>query len=300
MMDINRPVPWIPDDSFDFEFMLDNNETVSYMKDEMEDPSSKIAENYGPVMSEAQVGNDGGAVLEVPTTGGNRFRGFSSKCKENNIRSSTCRHPFMKANFNAPRKKQVTIKDETTIELVASQRMPTQLLPPNLPSNSKRKLLVHLKNEKKDHTFASKRAFPVAGDHGMDGQVSEQPCSQPSTPIKMQLGNLGGAKVESGSKLIQPKSLGTHLSKVSCQTTCSNARVSLHGEDGSDACIILDRFEPSGAEMCPVNRKSLVSLQHSTHTGPINHVAATSVRPRANDERLIYRVALQVRPHCLG
>ncbi|XP_058196739.1 helicase-like transcription factor CHR28 isoform X2 [Rhododendron vialii] len=308
MMDMNRPVPWI--DSFDFQFMFDNNETVSYMKDEREDLSSKIAEKYGAIMSEAQVGSDGGAVLGAPMTGGNRVSGFSSNCKENNIRSPTRGHSFMKTNCKpiidmmlspalpctpsyAPRKKQVTIKDETTNELVASRRMPTQLLPPNLPSNSKRKLLVHSKDEKEDMNFASERAFPVAGDHGIDGQVSEQSCSQPSTPIKMQLGNLGCTKVENGSKLIQPKSLGTHLSKVSCQTICSNARVSSHGEDGSDVCIILDRFEPSPTEMCPVNRKSLVSLQHSTYTEPINHVAAAGVKLRANDERLIYRVALQ-------
>ncbi|KAE9461830.1 hypothetical protein C3L33_06264, partial [Rhododendron williamsianum] len=269
-MDMNRPVPWI--DSFDFQFMFDNNETVSYMKDEREDHSSKIAENYGAIMSEAQVGNDGGAVLGAPMTGGNRVSGFSSNCKENNIRSPTC---FMKTNCKpiidkmlspalpctpsyAPRKKQVTIKGETTNELVASRRMPTQLLPPNLPSNSKRKLLVHSKDEKEYINFASERAFPVAGDHGIDGQVSEQSCSQPSTPIKMH-----------------------------------NARVSSHGEDGPDVCIILDRFEPSPTEMCPVNRKSLVSLQHSTYTEPINHVAAAGVRLRANDERLIYRVALQ-------
>lgn len=314
-MDMDMHTSWTLNDICDFQVMINGNGTVTNMKDDVEGLSSKIADNSGAIMSEAPVGKDGGAVLGAPMTANDKVSAFRIKCEANNIRSPARGSPITNADrlptidkmlsptlpctpLNVSGKEQVTIKEETADELARSRRMPTQLLPPNLPSDSKRKLLFHAKYPKKDTKFASKRAFNVAGDHGIDEQVSEQPCGQPSTPMKTELGNLGCTKDENESKLVHPKSLGTHLSKVSCQTIFRNARVNSHGKDDSDLCIIEDRSEPS--RTAPVNGKSPVLSQRSTYTEPINHVGASGVRLRANDERLVYRVVLQVSPVCLG
>ncbi|XP_057498914.1 helicase-like transcription factor CHR28 isoform X2 [Actinidia eriantha] len=182
------------------------------------------------------------------------------------------------------------------------------LLHPILLSNSSTKLLVHTKDDKEDLVLVSKRdchtlhnidqtgsknVVLVSGDHCLDRRASEQPCTLPSTSRREQFGNLGCRNDERETKLIQPKSSDTHISKVSCQTIHSNAMVKSHVDDSSDLCILEDRSEPARSIVSSMNRKSLGTSQHSTSSELLNHTGMGSVRLKVNDERMIFRVALQ-------
>ncbi|XAR66424.1 DNA helicase [Bertholletia excelsa] len=174
-----------------------------------------------------------------------------------------------------------------------------QLLPPVPPSNSSKKLLGHIKDET-DGFMPSKRARytlvnfeetdgkisnPLGEDHYPDVQLLEQPCTQLSTSTEEQLSCLRDPKE---SNLIQMKS-------TDAQRYYNGSRD--HGshidDNDSDICILEDISEPARLNISSMNGKSLVTLQHSTHSDPFNHVGVGGLRHRANDERLIFRVVLQ-------
>ncbi|CAL5344926.1 unnamed protein product [Camellia sinensis] len=323
MMDMDIPLDWNLHDSLSLQFMY-NNEAVAKLKDELEYLPTQAAHINGVMMSEVQVGKVGGELLGPSMTGDPNVSELNVKCEGDKLISRTGGNSFTKTNGGfiidktmsqplpctlsnvSSQKKMAHIKGERNDGLVAFSRTspsvgngfnadnhPRHIL----PSNSKKELLIHTKDEKEDQYLSSKRARhtqskypnPVADGHYV--KASEQPCIQPSISIRKQL---GCTKDERESKLIQPKSLDTHLSKVSCKTIHSNAIVnSSQDDDDSDLCILEDISEPSRSNLSSMNRNSLVSLQHPTIVDPPNHLGMGVVRRRANDERLIFRVALQ-------
>ncbi|PSS24665.1 Helicase-like transcription factor [Actinidia chinensis var. chinensis] len=326
MMDMDIHFPWPPDDSFNNQFISNNNKLVTDMKNEQEDLPTQIAHINGATMSEAQVGQVGGAVLGAPMISDFKVSVLNIK-GEDIVKASIFYLPNMSS------KKKVFVKDERNDGLVASKGMPSAsskvgnatssetslgfdcgfpadkhskaLLHPILLSHSSKKLLVHTKDEKEDLVLVSKRdchtldiidqtgsknVIPVSGDHCLEMQASEKPCTLPSSSRREQFGNLGCRNDERETKLIQPKSSDTHISKVSCQTIHSNAMVKSHVDDSSDLCILEDRSEPARSIVSSMNRKSLVTSQHSTSGEPLNHMG---VKLKVKDERMIFRVALQ-------
>ncbi|XP_057513282.1 helicase-like transcription factor CHR28 isoform X1 [Actinidia eriantha] len=342
MMDMDIHFPWPPDDSFNNQFISNSNKLVTDMKNEQEDLPTQIAHINGATMSEAQVGQVGGAVLGAPMISDFKVSVLNIKGEGNNFISRTVGNPFTKIDkrfvidktlSNMSSKKKVFIKDERNDGLVASKGMPSAsskvgnatssetslgfdcgfpadkhskaLLHPILLSNSSKKLLVHTKDEKEDLVLVSKRdchtldnidqtgsknVIPVSGDHCLEMQASEKPCTLPSSSRREQFGNLGCRNDERETKLIQPKSSDTHNSKVSCQIIHSTAMVNSHVDDSSDLCILEDRSEPACSIVSSMNRKSLVTSQHSTSSEPLNHMG---VKLKVKDERVIFRVALQ-------
>ncbi|GFZ03097.1 SNF2 domain-containing protein [Actinidia rufa] len=349
MMDMDIHFPWPPDDSFNNQFISNSNKLVTNMKNEQEDLPTQIAHINGATMSEAQVGQVGGAVLGAPMISDFKVSVLNIKGEGNNFISRTVGNPFTKIDerfvidktlskplsftlSNMSSKKKVFIKDERNDGLVASKGMPSAfskvgnatsseislgfdcgfpadkhskaLLHPILLSNSSKKLLVRTKDEKEDlvlvsnrdcHTLdnidqtGSKNVIPVSGDHCLEMQAPEKPCTLPSSSRREQFGNLGCRNDERETKLIQPKSSDTHNSKVNCQIIHSNAMVNSHVDDSSDLCILEDRSEPACSIVSSMNRKSLVTSQHSTSSEPLNHMG---VKLKVK-ETMIFRVALQ-------
>lgn len=90
----------------------------------------------------------------------------------------------------------------------------------------------------------------------------------------------------------QPKCLGSHLSKVSPESTHSNFSEKSIVEDDSDVCIIEHMSHPAPTSRSPPLRNTLVTSQHCT-IGE-SYVGTGGMRLKAKDESLILRQALQV------
>ncbi|XP_057962916.1 helicase-like transcription factor CHR28 [Malania oleifera] len=98
-------------------------------------------------------------------------------------------------------------------------------------------------------------------------------------------------KDEREGKLNQPKSMGSHMSKISSESIHSNSLAhKSHVDDDSDICILEDISQPPRLNPC---RKSLVTPQRPSFNEPLHHMGVGGMRLKANDERLILRVALQ-------
>ncbi|KAF3451531.1 hypothetical protein FNV43_RR07626 [Rhamnella rubrinervis] len=89
----------------------------------------------------------------------------------------------------------------------------------------------------------------------------------------------------------QPKCLGSHLSKVSPESTHSNFSEKSIVEDDSDVCIIEHMSHPAPTSRSPPLRNTLVTSQHCT-IGE-SYMGAGGMRLKAKDESLILRQALQ-------
>jgi hypothetical protein len=94
---------------------------------------------------------------------------------------------------------------------------------------------------------------------------------------------------------IQSKALGSHLSIVSPESIESNSSGSKsHVDDDPDICILDDISQPAYSNQSFASIKSIVPLQRPTYNDSPHHSAVEGTRFRANDERLVLRVALQV------
>ncbi|XP_030967710.1 helicase-like transcription factor CHR28 isoform X2 [Quercus lobata] len=161
---------------------------------------------------------------------------------------------------------------------------------------------IHVKHEKEDVVIASKRAchsqdiasqivsrFPPSGGH-LNSSALEQyvPCAQPSILSKIQLDCIKG---ESETKLVQSKTVGSHLSEVTLDLNCKNFSGKYHVED-SDICIIEDMSHPPPTNYSPAIGNSLITSQHSTFSDSVHSTGVGGTRIKS-DERYILRVALQ-------
>jgi hypothetical protein len=204
-----------------------------------------------------------------------------------------------------------------------------------------------VKHEKEDRIISSKRArhsqdianqivgrFPIGGGQ-LNSSALEQylPCAQPSTLSKMQLDCI---KDESEDKLIQSKTMGSHLSEVTPDLSCNFFPGKSHVEEDSDICIIEDMSHPPPTNHSPAIGNSLITSQQSTFSDSVHYtgvggtsqqstfsdsvhytgVGGTSqqstfsdsvhytgvggTRIKSRDERYVLRVALQVSSVSLG
>ncbi|XP_057462805.1 helicase-like transcription factor CHR28 [Actinidia eriantha] len=333
MMGTDTPF-WDLDDGFNVPFMTNNDQMGTYIKDELEElpaqtpslhvmtPEAQEGKVVGAVSGHHVICE--GYNLVSPTRG-NSF----DKTDDRTIINKTSLQSLPHTLSNISSKKQMAcMKDERNDETVlalgmiyddidgsCSRKSPSdgfptdkgsrQLLPPILPSNSSKKLLFHAKDEKEDLFLASKRARlllhnidetasrshnSISDDHSMDTKASEQPGPQPFTLMKQ----IVFPEDDIESVLVKPKSVDTHLSKISCQTIHSNATSNSYLiDDDSDICIIEDPSEPSESNLYSMKRKGPVTPQSCTFSDPINHMGMGGVRFKASDERLIFRVVMQ-------
>lgn len=175
------------------------------------------------------------------------------------------------------------------------------VIPDMLASISHEKPLVHAMVEKEDAVTAAKGACHSLnlladtssisfGNKKIRKYVSEQllPSSLPSMVCKP----LACIEDEREGKPNQPKRMASQLLKTSPEFIQSNPLdvISLV-DDENDICILEDISQPPQETAF---RKSLVNnVQHSTFNAPLHHVGLGGIRLKGDDERLIFRVALQ-------
>ncbi|CAN4092070.1 unnamed protein product [Withania somnifera] len=134
-------------------------------------------------------------------------------------------------------------------------------------------------------------------DQLMDVKVREQSVSLSSTSMKQQI---DCAKLEKVEKRRFLKVNGSRLSTVTHQgTQRSLLNQRSHSVDDDDLCILEDISAPAKTNPC-ANGKSLVALQRTTITDSFapaevgqKRFEVGQMRPKFNDEQVIYRAALQ-------
>lgn len=322
MMGIDT-LPWGLHDGFNLQYMPSSDEMATYIKDESEELPNQTSLVHGTSVSEAEVGGSFFTELMTnepdvsssyvkgvsynllsPTTGD-----FFTQTDDTTIFEQGYLPTFFPPLQNMSSINQMAcVKDENNDESALSlgRRHDVKLLPPILHSNSSKKLLVHAKDVKEDLFIASKRVRhhldnndeavrrklnPVSDDRCLDAKVLQKPNLQPFTSMK----TMGNESYDVECKLIQPKSMDTHISKISCRTNQSNAMGNYCVDDEEDVCIIESISAPSRSNLWPMNRKAPVTPQHCTFGDPLNHMGMGGVKPISNEERLIVQVVLQVR-----
>ncbi|KAM3394206.1 helicase-like transcription factor CHR28 isoform X1 [Capsicum galapagoense] len=141
------------------------------------------------------------------------------------------------------------------------------------------------------------KTIPGPHDQLMDVKVREQSVSLQSTSMKQQF---GCSKLEKGEKRRLLKVNGSRLSTITHQgmrKSLLNQRS--HSEDDDDLCVLEDISAPAKANPC-ANSKSLVALQRTTITDSFapaevvqKRFEVGQMRPKLNDEHVIYQAALQ-------
>ncbi|XP_059623124.1 helicase-like transcription factor CHR28 [Cornus florida] len=259
-------------DSFSFQLLSnDDDEMMIHLKDEVGELSTQNACSNGMMILGTQVEREGETVAEAP-----------------GIDMSSV-------------KQVVNVKDERSDEVVAPQNWVRQSglsgdgfsadkglrqsLPGFLHSFSTNKHASHVKDEKEGISLAASERTHQSLDtiNGTEGRNS--------TPVSIGK-QLGCTTEQRESKPTQLKSMESHLSKGSYRAIQSSVSYSSNDND-SDICILEDISEPAPSNISYGNGKSLVTSQRSNYSNPLHHVGVGGVRLKTNDERLIFRVALQ-------
>ncbi|KAL6992618.1 hypothetical protein U1Q18_010730 [Sarracenia purpurea var. burkii] len=136
MLDIDTPLSWDLHDGFNLQFIPNNDEMMTYIKDELEELPTRTACTRGAMTFEAQDGQVCGAALGTPLTDDTDVSGLNVKCEgyglvsptRGNIFSKTddrtvvskpSSQPFCRTLSNMSSKSQmVCMKDERNDELV--------------------------------------------------------------------------------------------------------------------------------------------------------------------------------------
>lgn len=165
-----------------------------------------------------------------------------------------------------------------------------------LPSISCKNYGIHSKFETEEELFQSRRALPSRGMPGdtsvkssavvaqvqeSDLQVSEHPGVMPPSSISTGSNNILKKENEA------PKFYDSHISKSSKTSEQSN------GDDDSDLCILEDMSAPARSNHVAMSDRFVGAKQVLTSREP-GIQTVTHSRRKPNDERVIFRVALQV------
>ncbi|KAG8365487.1 hypothetical protein BUALT_Bualt18G0109900 [Buddleja alternifolia] len=159
----------------------------------------------------------------------------------------------------------------------------------------------HVKDEKKDIFFDSKRSVRSLGMAGETplrssgviarnghtvAQVSEQPSILPCPSIKSEPNCL---KMENEV----PKFSNSYLSNITCQGVQDNMFEQSKVGDDPDVCILEDMSGPARSNPNAMNAKLVDASQFLTSRAAVNQTVTVNSRIKPNDERVIFRVALQ-------
>ncbi|CAK9136641.1 unnamed protein product [Ilex paraguariensis] len=288
---------------------------------------AQIGRTGEPVMDAERTSSSDARVPKVKCEGGYYISPNSSNLSYGN-KPSTHLLPHTQNKFST--KQTVCMKDEKNDELVALQSMAHQSfegddmvcgmssgvgdqlsadrglrqslsgVPPSMSSENH----VIIKDEKDVFPASKRRSHScfrdesdcrnptlVADGHCLDVKIPVQPHVQASTSITKRHLMEGN-----DSSLTPPKGIGSHLLEVDHQVQNNALDSRSHVDDDSDICILEDMSVPARVSPSPVNGTSLVTSQTSqcaTFSKPLNHKGVGGLRLRTNDERFIFRVALQ-------
>ncbi|KAL1099604.1 hypothetical protein V6Z11_D05G174000 [Gossypium hirsutum] len=158
----------------------------------------------------------------------------------------------------------------------------------DVPPISKKVLMV---NGKDAHHSPQDINLTVSTQTSLGGVHLEQYLPS-SHPITSSMVHFGCFEHEKRSRLIPSRSIG--LSKVSPESihsTSSDCRS--HVDDDPDICILEDISQPARSHQSMVLVKKTPSLSNVTFSNPHHNSGMGGIRLKGNDERLIFRVALQ-------
>ncbi|PPD74389.1 hypothetical protein GOBAR_DD28676 [Gossypium barbadense] len=158
----------------------------------------------------------------------------------------------------------------------------------DVPPISKKVLMVNGKDAHHSHQDIN---LTVSTQTSLGGVHLEQYLPS-SHPITSSMVHFGCFELEKRSRLIPSRSIG--LSKVSPESihsTSSDCRS--HVDDDPDICILEDISQPARSHQSMVLVKKTPSLSNVTFSNPHHNSGMGGIRLKGNDERLIFRVALQ-------
>ncbi|KAK2969852.1 hypothetical protein RJ640_030161 [Escallonia rubra] len=291
-----------PEDSFYFSPMRDylpgnfilesvstDDEIVGNIKEERDGLVTHNAGSSDLRFFDSQMGRGGGAVSEASLTGYSGVRGLSVKSEDGNLAWNTSKHSQPKVSC---KNEAVSAKEEKDGELSQGaslqsfktfdgvvRRKSSDLaelsVNKSLLQSLSSKSAVAAKYEREDVFLSSEGAH-----HAFD-KTEDESCRKLIPEF---------CKKEETDKLTQFK----NRASVSHQSVQGKALVygSDHDDD-SDICILEDLSEPACQSFSSSNGRSLVTPVLSSVGDPLNHMGVGGVRLKSNDERLVYRVALQ-------
>ncbi|KAL2253214.1 UNVERIFIED_CONTAM: Helicase-like transcription factor CHR28 [Sesamum indicum] len=158
------------------------------------------------------------------------------------------------------------------------------------------------KDEKEETVFESRRTFhsvSMAGEtpvqnstvvaHELDPvlQFPGQPAKLPLPPVKAENDSL---KLKMENEVPEKNS---YPSKITYQGVQNNMTRQSNVDCDSDVCILEDMSAPACPSRTAMNAKSIVASQFFTSRDTGNQMVAAHSRHKSNDERVIFRVALQ-------
>lgn len=321
-------------ENFGLHSVSNNDETMFNVKGEGMETPTQDARSTGALFFEAQGEQPAyGAASEALLMSNSDIKGLNVNCNVLPSKScfdrtdgrldakmaSTKLSPHTLSNLSS-RKQGFFIKNEKNGEPFASKgtscrsidsvdgRLSTnrglrQSLSSTLTSISRRNQVV--KDEKEDVFVESKRA---RNSHGNVDETCINPTTnrshgvlgpKPSTSIRKQLACL---KEEIESKLPHVKATNSLIISHQAVKKSNSWVPSYDVDDDSDICILENLSQPARQNLSAVNEKSIVTVQTNSFSGSPNqggaggpnHVGAGSVKLKTNDERFIFRVALQV------
>ncbi|KAK4421240.1 Helicase-like transcription factor CHR28 [Sesamum alatum] len=156
------------------------------------------------------------------------------------------------------------------------------------------------KDEKEEIVFESRRTFCSVGmagetpvkNSGVVAHEWDPVLTVPGQPAMMPLPQV---KAENDCLKMEnevPKKSSCR-SKITYQGVQNNTTRQSNVDSDSDVCILEDMSAPACPSRIAMNTKSIVASQSFTSRDPGNHIVAAHSRFKPNDERVIFRVALQ-------
>ncbi|XAR59134.1 DNA helicase [Bertholletia excelsa] len=311
IMDSDIPLRWGLYDGLRLQLMSNNYETTACMKDELEDFPYQ-AEQVHDRMREAQL-KVVGRGSDIKSEGNNfilpiRDNSFA-KTSDEVIVNKPCPHTLLN---KSEEKQAIHMNDKKNDGLDLALGLPhvvcdshgrksssfgikfpvdrglRQSSPPTLLSNPRKMTSVETKDQEEDLSISHEITLHTLDD------IDEISHRNPKLGAYHDYLKMVESEVETKNKLILSESKDTKFFKVSCQESPSSAVVNSYlVDEDSDITILEDISKPSYPNICSLNWKSLVTSQYSTCNDTLDHIGTQNVRPKENDERLIFQVVLQ-------
>ncbi|KAL1562698.1 helicase-like transcription factor CHR28 isoform X3 [Salvia divinorum] len=151
-----------------------------------------------------------------------------------------------------------------------------------------------------DELFQSRRAHPSPGMAGDTSVRSSAAVAHNQKPVRQVLEHPGVVpppSVSSGSNIIKmenevSKFSHCHISNVNYQGVQSKTDQG-NAEDDSDLCILEDMSAPVRSNHVAMSERSVGTKQVMTSRESVTQTVTTHSRRKPNDERVIFRVAMQ-------
>lgn len=161
---------------------------------------------------------------------------------------------------------------------------------------------INSKVKTEDELFHSRRTHPslcMAGDNSVKSSAAVAHNWKPLRQVSEHPGAMLPPSVSSGSSIINmenevPKFSQRQISNVNYEGEQSKTSDQGNAEDDSDLCILEDMSAPARSNHVAMSERSVVTKQVMTSREHGIQMVTTHSRRKPNDERAIFRVALQV------